>query len=166
MSVQRFDAGNSVLAQVARSAWICSLIGLLVVVLPASAGGRAVLAQTEQAQTDDATTAPTPPEPAIAVPSPPSANAKPKPAAMPETEKPEAAAATTPAVPPPPSPTRPAVNLDPSQKAVADASAYLLELANSLKQEVDKTSADTLSVAVIRKAGEIEHFARKMRGPQ
>ncbi len=85
---------------------------------------------------------------------------------MPETEKPEAAAATTPAVPAPPMPARPALNLDPSQKAVADSSAYLLLLANSLKQEVDKTSADTLSVVVIRKAGEIEHLARKMREPQ
>jgi hypothetical protein len=168
MSVLRFGAGKSVLARVARTAWICSLIGFFVVAPPASIGGRAVFAQTDQAQADDSTTAPPPPEPATAVPSPPSANAKPKPkpAAMPETEKPEAAAATTPAVPPPPAPTRPAVNLDPSQKAVADASAYLLELANSLKQEVDKTSADTLSVAVIRKAAEIEHLARKMRGPQ
>jgi hypothetical protein len=55
------------------------------------------------------------------------------------------------------------VPLDDSQKAVADASANLLELANSLKREVDKTSADTLSVAVVRKAAEIEQLARKMR---
>lgn len=163
MSVLRFGADKSVVARVARTAWICSLIGLFVVALPAGVGGRAVLAQTDQVQTDDSTTAVAPPEPATAVPSPPSANAKPKPkpAAMSETDKPEAAATTTPAVP-----ARPAVNLDPGQKAVADASAYLLLLANSLKQEVDKTSPDTLSVAVIRKAGEIEHLARKMRGPQ
>jgi outer membrane biosynthesis protein TonB len=167
MSVQRFGAGKSVRARVTRTAWICSLIGLFMVALPASTGGRACLAQTDQAQTDDPTTPPPPPEPATAVPSPPSANAKPKQAAKPEapklesvTTEPESVATAA------PRPTPPAKPLDPNQKAVADASANLLELANSLKQEVDKTSADTLSVAVIRKAGEIEQLARKIRGPQ
>jgi hypothetical protein len=36
-------------------------------------------------------------------------------------------------------------------------------LANSLKAEMDKTTRDTLSVAVIRRAGEIEQLAHKMR---
>ena len=79
---------------------------------------------------------------------------------MPEAPKPESATAA------PPVPAPPAKPLDPNQKAVADASASLLELANSLKKEVDKTSADTLSVAVVRKASEIEQLARKLRGSQ
>ena len=38
-------------------------------------------------------------------------------------------------------------------------SAHLLKLANELKKEVDKTDKDTLSIAVIRKADEIERLA-------
>jgi type VI protein secretion system component VasF len=82
---------------------------------------------------------------------------KPKKAPKPEAEQPESAIAVRPEAAPLAAP------LDDSQKAVADASANLLELANSLKREVDKTSADTLSVAVVRKAAEIEQLARKMR---
>ena len=39
----------------------------------------------------------------------------------------------------------------------------LLKMANSLKVEVDKTTQDTLSLAVIRQAEEIEKLAHKMR---
>ncbi len=161
MSIHRFGAQRSLLAQGSRAVWICLLAGLFLVALSAGAGGRATLAQTDQAQTDDSTTAVAPPEPATAVPSPPSANSKPKQAAKPEAPKPEAEqpeSAT--AVRPEAAPLAP---LDDNQKAVADASANLLELANSLKKEVDKTTADTLSVAVVRKATEIEQLARKMR---
>jgi hypothetical protein len=52
---------------------------------------------------------------------------------------------------------------DPKQQQIADDSAALLKLANSLKAEVDKTTSDTLSVAVIRQAAEIEKLAHKMR---
>jgi hypothetical protein len=52
---------------------------------------------------------------------------------------------------------------DPRQKQIADDTADLLKLANSLKAEVDKTNEDTLSVAVVRQAGEIEKLAHKMR---
>ncbi len=45
----------------------------------------------------------------------------------------------------------------------AEQSALLLKLATELKAEVDKTTKDTLSVAVIRKADEIEQMARGMR---
>ncbi len=177
MSVDRFGAMKGILTRLARAAWVCSLIGFFIVALPAVVGGPASLAQTSQAQTDqpqtsqyqsDDSAAPVaPPEPATSVPSPPSANSKPKSAPMPGTPKlesvttePESAAA------PPPAPAAPPKNLDTDQKAVADASANLLELASSLKKEVDKTSADTLSVAVVRKAGEIEQLARKLRGGQ
>ena len=39
----------------------------------------------------------------------------------------------------------------------------LLELATQLKQHVDKTNENTLSVEVIKKAGEIEKLARSVK---
>lgn len=52
---------------------------------------------------------------------------------------------------------------NPQQAELMDDSANLLKLANSLKAAVDKTTQDTLSLAVIRQADEIERLARKMR---
>jgi hypothetical protein len=49
------------------------------------------------------------------------------------------------------------------QKQLADDTARLLELANQLKVEMDKSSKDTLSLNVIKKANEIEKLARKVR---
>jgi hypothetical protein len=46
---------------------------------------------------------------------------------------------------------------------VAVQSASLLKMAYELKSEVDKTTKDTLSVTVVRRASEIEQLARKMR---
>lgn len=46
---------------------------------------------------------------------------------------------------------------------VAVQTADLLKMAYSLKSEVDKTTKDTLSVTVVRKATEIEQMARKLR---
>jgi hypothetical protein len=51
---------------------------------------------------------------------------------------------------------------DPSNP-VAVQSANLLKAVYTLKLEVDKTTKDTLSVSVVRKAAEIEQMARKMR---
>jgi hypothetical protein len=55
-----------------------------------------------------------------------------------------------------------ALNLERS-KQIADDSARLLKLATDLKAEVDKTSKDTLSINVIRKADEIEKLAHAVR---
>ncbi len=58
------------------------------------------------------------------------------------------------------------VKADPAaerKKQISDETADLLKLANSLKAEMDKTTRDTLSVAVIRRASEIEQLAHKMR---
>ena len=49
------------------------------------------------------------------------------------------------------------------QKQLADDTARLLELANQLKVEMDKSSKDTLSLNVIKKANEIEKLAHKVR---
>lgn len=79
---------------------------------------------------------------------------------------PPGAKATAPANDTPPAqasgqPSGPTVN--PNEPAVARQCADLLKMAAELKTEVDKTSRDTLSVAVVRKASEIEQFAHKVR---
>jgi hypothetical protein len=52
------------------------------------------------------------------------------------------------------------------QQEVATEAADLLKMATVLKSEVDKTTKDQLSVTVVRKAGEIEQLAHKVRtGP-
>jgi hypothetical protein len=50
------------------------------------------------------------------------------------------------------------------KKQLADQCAELLKMATALKAEVDKSTKDQLSVSVVRKAGEIEQMARKVRG--
>jgi hypothetical protein len=49
------------------------------------------------------------------------------------------------------------------RKQIADDSARLLKLATDLKAEVDKTTKDTLSLNVIRKADEIEKLAHGVK---
>jgi hypothetical protein len=49
------------------------------------------------------------------------------------------------------------------KKQIADDTSKLLELATQLKAEVDKTSKDTLSINVIRKAESIEKLARGVK---
>jgi hypothetical protein len=46
---------------------------------------------------------------------------------------------------------------------LAADSAKLLKLASELKADVDKTTKDQLSIAVIKKADEVEKLARKVR---
>lgn len=48
-------------------------------------------------------------------------------------------------------------------KPIAEQSASLLKMAMALKAEVDKTTQDTLSIQVIRKADEIERLAHSVR---
>ena len=111
------------------------LLGLLV----AGAGLRCVQAQADP-----------PAEHAVTAP----ANENP----LPPSQDPQSAATST---------ANPAVNTSPQEKhkqEVAAQCANLLKMATDLKTEVDKTTKDELSVAVVRKAGEIEQFARKVRG--
>lgn len=63
-------------------------------------------------------------------------------------------------------PAVPAGPLTPEEKRkqdVAIACADLLKMATDLKAEVDKSSKDELSIGVIRKAGQIEQYAHKVR---
>ena len=62
----------------------------------------------------------------------------------------------------PPSVNAEATNAE-RKKQIADDSARLLKLATDLKAEVDKTSKDTLSLNVIRKAGAIERLAHDVK---
>jgi len=57
----------------------------------------------------------------------------------------------------------PAMTTESPRSGVAGDCADLLKMATDLKIEVDKTTRDTLSVTVVRKAGEIEQLARKVR---
>lgn len=52
---------------------------------------------------------------------------------------------------------------NPRQKQIADESAQLLAMALALKAEVDKTTKDTLSLNVIKKADEIEKLAKAVK---
>jgi hypothetical protein len=49
------------------------------------------------------------------------------------------------------------------KKQIADESAQLLTMALALKAEVDKTTKDTLSLDVIRKAEQIERLAKSVK---
>jgi hypothetical protein len=48
-------------------------------------------------------------------------------------------------------------------ETIVDESARLLKLATDLKAEVDKTTKDTLSISVVRKADEIEKLAHSVK---
>lgn len=52
---------------------------------------------------------------------------------------------------------------DPRQRQVASECNDLLQMATDLKAAVDKSTKDELSVDVVRKAGQIEQYARKVR---
>ncbi len=54
----------------------------------------------------------------------------------------------------------------PPLNGVAAQCANLLKMATDLKTEVDKTTKDVLSLAVVREAGQIEETAKKMRQEQ
>ncbi len=53
-------------------------------------------------------------------------------------------------------------NMDRQRKLIADTEK-LLALANELKSDVDKSSKNTLSLDVIKKADEIEKLARSVK---
>lgn len=52
--------------------------------------------------------------------------------------------------------------MSPKQKQLTDDTAKLQVLANELKVEMDKSSKDTLSMTVIKKAEEVEKLAHKV----
>ena len=69
------------------------------------------------------------------------------------------AAELPPATPAPVDTSKP---MSPKQKQLTDDTARLQVLANELKAAMDKSSKDTLSLSVIKKAGEVEKLAHKV----
>ena len=74
----------------------------------------------------------------------------------PVTQAPATAKATT-------DTSKPTTPQTPQQKQLADDTAKLLTLADELKAELDKSSKDTLSLSVIKKAEQVEKLAHKVR---
>ena len=157
------------LLRTARS-WLCLFAALLVIALATRLREHKILAQESSQQTvTDYVTDAAPPTPAK--PQPPAA--KTPSSAKAETSSPgekadsgasappSSNAATATAAPPKPE-AAPLLPVDPKNPVAVDT-ANLMKLANTLKADVDKTTKDTLSVTVVREAGEIEQLARKMR---
>jgi|SRR5271170_1552251 len=62
-----------------------------------------------------------------------------------------------------PAAVQPAPTLDPAQTQLVADSEKLLKLSHELKDEVAKTNKDTLSIAVIKKADEVEKLAKSLK---
>lgn len=73
------------------------------------------------------------------------------------------ATSTTPAVGQPGNKQAAPTAADAQKQEIANQCANLLQMATDLKKAVDKSSADTLSVTVVRKASDIEQLAHKVR---
>lgn len=67
------------------------------------------------------------------------------------------------AAPPPPKPVPADAGGDRARQQINNETANLLAMVYALKAEVDKSNKDELSIAVVRKASQVEQLARKMR---
>jgi type VI protein secretion system component VasF len=155
-----------------RTGWLCGLAAIAVLVLAVGLGLLRVHAQQSASSL-----------PAI---DPPKTAAKTAAASPPDQPNSQAqqTSFSLPAIDPPRTDAKPAANSeqqnkeqDPGDKQPAAATAQgqgdaarecadLLKMATDLKAAVDKSSKDTLSVTVVRKADEIEQYAHKVRlGP-
>ncbi len=134
-----------------KAPWLCLLTGLCVLTLTARLGEHKTYAQqsplpsTATGQIGISPGEPVAPPQPILIRTPAAAADSPNQATV-------QARAEMPPIPEP----------DPNNP-VAVQTANLLKLAYDLKSEVDKTTKDTLSVAVVRKAAEIEQLAHKLR---
>jgi phage-related tail fiber protein len=157
-----------------RRGWLCGLACLSVLVLVVGAGLRRGHAQ----QASFSLPAIDPPNTTAQPASKPNETNQPQ---APENQQP--ASFSLPAIDPPKTASTPAPKANESsrQQAAADQPptmatapgapqlevarecADLLKMATDLKAAVDKTNQDTLSVTVVRKADQIEQYARKVR---
>jgi uncharacterized membrane protein len=135
-------AANPVFRRRSRAGLLCVFAGLLVVLVATGAGR-----MSSRAQSSPAPSAGTAQQTATAVASTTSVASQPAVASAQAMAKPAQAG--------------PAADAQ-KQEAAAEA-ADLLKMATALKTEVDKSTKDTLSVTVVRKAGEIEQLAHKVR---
>ena len=136
MNVRRMGSKSKVRLLRTRVLWVCLLTGLFVIAIAIRPGARTTFAQSTDPQ------------------------AAPPPATS------DAAAGATAQAPSQDQVAKPEVSdaaAGPPKKQLALDSANLLRMTNDLKANMDKTTPDTLSVAVIRQAEEIEKLAHKMR---
>jgi len=155
-----------------RAAWLCGLACLVAVVLLAGEGLRWAFAQ----QASDSLPAIDPPK-AAAKSAPPAVQQASQPAQQGAQDR-QQSSFSLPAIDPPSASGKPqagsqnqpqnsadeqAAAADPNEPEAARECADLLKMATDLKAAVDKTTQDTLSVTVVRKANQIEEFARKVR---
>lgn len=147
-----------------RAPWLCALAALIAIAAASRVGGHESFAQSTSAPADG-TPVPIRPYPEQVNPAAANVSLQNQPAesSSGEVNAPGAANARTPVPGQLAKQETAASPALPRQKQIADDTANLLKLANSLKAEVDKTTEDTLSVAVIRHAEEIEKLAHKMR---
>jgi hypothetical protein len=136
MKVHRMDSKSNVRLLRTRVLWVCLLTGLFVSAIAIRPGARTTFAQSTEPQ---------------AAPPPATSDA----AAGATAQAPSQDQAAKAQVSDP--------STNPPKKQIALEGASLLKMANDLKANMDKTTPDTLSVAVIRQAEEIEKLAHKMR---
>jgi len=138
-----------------RSGWIWAFTALCFLMLSVRQGERKTFAQDSPMQPTSTGQLGISPEEPVAPPQPiivkvPAANA---PGGKQKGQSAEQAPKFVPPAIPDPDPNNP----------MALQTTNLLKMAYDLKSEVDKTTKDTLSVAVVRRASEIEQLAHKMR---
>jgi hypothetical protein len=136
MKVRRMGSKSKVRLLRTRVLWVCLLTGLFVIAIAIRPGARTTFAQSTEPQ---------------AAPPPATSDAAAGATAQAPSQDQAAKAQVTDA------------STNPPKKQIALDGANLLKMANDLKANMDKTTPDTLSVAVIRQAEEIEKLAHKMR---
>jgi len=139
----------------------CLIAGLLVIAMCARPGLRVSFAQSASTQSEAAQAEANAAQPIPAGESKPADNKQGETTASASNGR--APAQDQPAKPEVKAAAADAGQANAGQAEIVDETANLLKLANTLKADVDKTTQDTLSLAVIREAGEIEKLAHKMR---
>jgi hypothetical protein len=93
---------------------------------------------------------------------PPAATPAPPPVESPAAARPPAQVgpAAQPAPPPPPDPP---LSTDPVERQLQIDTAHLLQLTQDLKAELDKAGNNTLSLAALRKADEVQKLAKELK---
>ncbi len=152
MRVQRTGSIMKVKRLRLKAPLLCIATGLCVVALTYRFGERVTFAQDSPVPSTATGQIGISPDEPVAPPQPLIVTKKPEQNATGPEQASQPAKTAMPAIPEP----------DPNNP-VAVETANLLKMAYSLKFEVDKTTKDTLSVTVVRKATEIEQMARKMR---
>jgi hypothetical protein len=136
MRVRRMSSESKVRLLRIRVLWVCLLTGLFVIAIAMRPEARTTFAQSTEPQAVPPTAT-----------SDAAAGANAQAPSQDQAAKAQVADAST----------------NPPKKQIVLDSADLLKMANDLKASMDKFTPDTLSLAIIRQAEEIEKLAHKMR---